>query len=39
LNNYPNELAVGVFKTLGISEGKKLNREEFIKGYELVYLF
>jgi hypothetical protein len=32
LNNHPKELAIGVFKTLGISEGKKLNKEQFIKG-------
>jgi hypothetical protein len=25
---------MGVFKTLGICEGKKLNREQFIRGLE-----
>ncbi|CAF1375889.1 unnamed protein product [Rotaria sordida] len=30
--NYPKELAIGVFNTLGINEGNKLNKEQFIKG-------
>ncbi|CAF0855373.1 unnamed protein product [Adineta steineri] len=31
-NNYPEELAVGVFNTLGIHEGEKLNKAQFIQG-------
>lgn len=32
--NYPKELAIGVFNTLGVGEGEKLNKEQFIQGYE-----
>ncbi|CAF3492650.1 unnamed protein product [Rotaria sp. Silwood1] len=30
--DYPKELAIGVFNTLGINEGNKLNKAQFIKG-------
>ncbi|CAF4959514.1 unnamed protein product, partial [Rotaria socialis] len=31
-NDYARELAIGVFNTLGITEGNKLNKDQFIKG-------
>jgi hypothetical protein len=31
--NHPRKLAIGVFNTLGISEGNKLNKQQFIQGY------
>lgn len=37
-SGYPEELAIGVFNTLGISAGEKLNKEQFINGYN-IFLF
>ena len=34
--NYPKELAIGVFDTLGICAGKKLTKEQFVQGYSHV---
>jgi hypothetical protein len=38
-NDHPRKLAIGVFNTLGINEGKKLTKEQFIKGYYSIFLF